>query len=157
MSFLEKKKTTLKSVAHPILRVPKQLAIDDLLKEFQKAQVHLAVVLDEYGGTLGVVTLEDVLEELVGEIVDEHDVEDNVMKRVDKNTLIVAGDENVRDINKFLNCIIPGDPYDTIAEIILDKTGKIPRKNFAVELGNTTATILLVKKRVIMKVKIEKK
>ncbi len=157
VSFLEKKKSSLKNISHPILRVPKQLAIDDLLKEFQKAQVHLAVVLDEYGGTLGVVTLEDVLEELVGEITDEHDIEDNVMKRVDKHTIIVAGDENIRDINRFLNCNIPGDPYDTIAEIILDKTGKVPRKNTEVTLGNTTCTILLVKNRVISKVQVEKK
>lgn len=152
-----KKKKTLKSILHPILRIPKQIKLDDLLREFQKANVHIGLVLDEYGGTLGLITLEDVLEELVGEIVDEHDVEDNIIKRVDKNTVIVAGDENIRDINDYLNCAIPGDPFDTIAEIILDKTGKVPRKNTEVELGNVIATILLVKNRVISKVKVEKK
>lgn len=151
------KKKTIKSLLHPILRVPKQIKLDDMLREFQKAGVHIAVVMDEYGGTLGVITLEDVLEELVGEIIDEHDVEDNIMKRVDKQTIIVSGDEDIRDINDYLNCNIPGDPFDTIAEVILDRTEKIPRKNTSISLGNVTATILLVKNRVICKVKIEKK
>ncbi len=157
ITYMRKKNATLKSISHPILRVPKQMIIGDLLKEFQKAQVHLAIVLDEYGGTEGVVTLEDVLEELVGEITDEHDVEDNIIKRVDKNTILVAGDEDIRDINDFFNCHIPGDPYDTIAEIILDKTGKVPRKNTTIQLGDVTATILIVKNRVIGKVQISKK
>jgi len=156
ISFLDQKDTPIETIAHPILRVPKQLPIDDMLKEFQKVQVHLAVVLDEYGGTEGIVTLEDVLEELVGEIVDEHDVEDNVMKRIDKQTILVSGDEDVRDINEFLNCTIPGDPYDTIAEIVLDTLGKIPRKNMNVELGNTTCTIVGIHNRTITKVKVRK-
>ncbi len=157
VSYLKKKKSTIKDVAHPILRVPKQLPIDSLLKEFQKAQVHLAVVLDEYGGTEGVVTLEDVLEELVGEITDEHDVDGNLIQRIDKTTIIVHGDEQVRDINTFLNVSIPGNPLDTIAEIMLDAIEKIPRKNMSIELENTTCTVLEVTKRVITKVKVEKK
>jgi len=152
----EKEEKNITDIIHPILRVPKQMPIDDLLREFQKAQVHIAVVMDEYGGTLGVVTLEDVIEELVGEISDEHDVEDNVIKRIDKKTILVAGDENIRDINDFLNCNIPGDPFDTIAEVVLDKLGKVPRKNMTVDLGNTVCTIVGVKSRTIVKVKIQK-
>jgi len=97
-----------------------------------------------------------VIEELVGEISDEHDVEDNVIKRIDKKTILVAGDENIRDINDFLNCNIPGDPFDTIAEVVLDKLGKVPRKNMTVDLGNTVCTIVGVKSRTIVKVKIQK-
>jgi putative hemolysin len=152
----ETEHTSIESIVRPILRVPKQLPLDDLLKEFQKAQVHMAIVLDEYGGTEGVVTLEDVLEELVGEIVDEHDIEDNIMKRIDKHTILVAGDEDVRDVNDFLNCSIVGDPFDTIAEVVLDALGKIPRKNMSVTLGNTTCTIVSVKNRIITKVKVVK-
>lgn len=157
MSYIaEKEETSIKDIIHPILRVPKQLRIDDLLKEFQKAQVHMAVVLDEYGGTEGVVTLEDVIEELVGEIADEHDVDAHVMKRIDKYTILVGGDEDIRDINDFLNCQIPGDPFDTIAEVVLDALGKIPRRNMSVTLGNTTCTIVSTKNRAIAKVKIQK-
>ncbi|OIO18633.1 MAG: HlyC/CorC family transporter [Candidatus Magasanikbacteria bacterium CG_4_9_14_0_2_um_filter_41_10] len=152
----EKEEGIITDIILPILRVPKQLPIDDLLKEFQKTQVHLAVVMDEYGGTSGIVTLEDVIEELVGEIVDEHDVEDNIMKRIDKKTILVAGDEDVRDINEFLNCNIPGDPFDTIAEVVLDTLGKIPRRNMSVTLGDAICTIVGVKNKTIVKVKVQK-
>ncbi|PIR75481.1 MAG: hypothetical protein COU34_02570 [Candidatus Magasanikbacteria bacterium CG10_big_fil_rev_8_21_14_0_10_43_9] len=152
----EKEEGIITDIILPILRIPKQLPIDDLLKEFQKTQVHLAVVLDEYGGTSGIVTLEDVIEELVGEIVDEHDVEDNIMKRLDKKTILVAGDEDVRDINEFLNCNIPGDPFDTIAEVVLDTLGKIPRRNMSVTLGDAVCTIVGVKNKTIVKVKVQK-
>ena len=157
LSYIEEKENTLiTDILLPILRIPKQLPIDDLLKEFQKTQVHIAVVMDEYGGTQGIVTLEDVIEELVGEIVDEHDVEDNIIKRIDKHTILAAGDENIRDINDFLNCAIPGDPFDTIAEVVLDVLGKIPRSNMSVTLGDTVCTIVGVKNRTIAKVRVEK-
>ena len=140
----------------PILRVPSQIKIDDLLQEFQKKQTHIAVVMDELGGTEGITTLEDVLEELVGEITDEHDVEDNIIKRIDKNTVVASGDEQIRDINNFLNIKLPGDPLDTIAEIMLDKLQKIPRKNMTVEFGNVTCVVQEIQNKVISKVKINK-
>lgn len=152
-----KKKNTLKKCMRPILTIPKQMRIDAVLKEFQKRQVHIAVVLDEYGGTEGIVTLEDVIEELVGEITDEHDVEDNIMKRIDKNTAIASGDEQIRDINDFLNCNIPGDPLDTIAEVILDHHQKIPRKGTELEIGNTKCKVIELEKKTITKVQVTRK
>ena len=117
----------------------------------------MAVVLDEFGGTEGVVTLEDVVEELVGEISDEHDVTQNVMKRIDKKTILVTGEEDLRDITGFLNTKIKGNPLDTIAEIILDEIKTTPRKNMKIELEHVVCTILKVKKGTIKLVKIEKK
>jgi len=153
----KQKKESIESIKRPILSVPKQVRIDELLREFQKKQTHIALVLDEYGGTEGIVTLEDVLEELVGEITDEHDVEDNIIKRVNKDSIIVSGEEELRDINDFLNCAIPGDPLDTIAEVILDTLQKIPRKNNEVLLGDINCKIIEVKNKSIQKVLISKK
>ena len=150
-------KNLINKIIHPIIAVPQQMLIDNLLREFQKKNTHIAIVLDEFGGTEGIVTLEDVLEELVGEITDEHDITKDMIHRVDKNTIIVAGDTELRDINDFLNCNIQGEPFDTIAETILDTLKKLPRKDKQIEFENVTCTILEIKNRSISKVKIQKK
>ncbi len=147
---------SIKNIMHPILRVPKQMLIDDVLEEFQRSKTHIAVVMDEFGGTEGIITLEDVLEELVGEIADEHDIEDNIIKRIDKKTILVSGDEDIRDINDFLNVDIPGEDYDTIAQVILDNIKKAPRKNTKITLNNVEIKVESVKKRSIELVQIKK-
>ncbi|MCB9799109.1 HlyC/CorC family transporter [Candidatus Nomurabacteria bacterium] len=151
-----KKETTIKDVLLPIVTIPKQMRLDDIMREFQKRQTHIAVVVDEYGGTEGIVTFEDVIEELVGEISDEHDIDENLIQRIDKNTIHVAGDTLLRDVNDFLNCFIPGNELDTMAEIILDHLQKLPRKNDELKLGNTTCKILQMKKRRIELVEVKK-
>ncbi len=146
----------LTSIIRPLVTVPKQMPIDDVMREFQKCQTHLAVVVDEYGGTEGIVTLEDVIEELVGEITDEHDIDEKLIHRLNKDTIHTAGNTALRNINQFLNVSIPGDEFDTIAEIMLDQIKKIPRKNQTIELGNTICKVLEVKKKRIQKVEIKK-
>lgn len=146
----------VKDIMLPIMAVPKQMPIDDLMKEFQKKQMHVAVVVDEYGGTEGIVTFEDIIEELVGEIADEHDINENTIQRIDKETICVSGDTDLRDVNDFLNSMIPGDELDTIAEIMLDELQKLPRKGQKVTLGNTVCTVVEVKHRRIQKVEVKK-
>jgi len=146
----------IKNIAHPIITITRQMKIDDVMQEFQKKQLHLGVVVDEFGGTEGIVTLEDVIEELVGEIIDEHDLDEAVIKRIDKNTIIVLGDTSVYDINDFLNCYIPAKKNINIAEAILNEYKKLPRKGTKITIGNTTATILSVKNRRIDKIQIKK-
>lgn len=150
------KETSIEKIVRPILTVPKQMRLNELLKQFQKKQTHIANVMDEYGGTEGMVTLEDVLEELVGEITDEHDVSDNIIKRVDVNTIIVSGDEEIHDVCGFLNCTIPGDPLDSIAEIILDTLQKIPRVDTEIKIGNVICKVSEMKDKRIMKVIVTK-
>ena len=151
-----KEKQLIKKIMHPMLVVPKQMPIDDVMREFQKRNTHIAVVVDEFGGTEGLVTFEDVIEELVGEITDEHDVDEDMIHRVDENTIIVAGDESLRDINDFFNCNIPGHKLDTIAEVMLDQLKKLPRKGQKVEFDTVTATVIEVKKKRIQRVEIKR-
>lgn len=146
----------VKSIMHPIMAVPKQMPIDDVMKEFQTKQRHMAVVVDEYGGTEGIVTFEDIIEELVGEIADEHDINENTIQRIDKVTILVSGETDLRDVNDFLNCMIPGDDLDSIAEVMLDELQKLPRKGQKVELGNTRCTVVEVKNRRIQKVEVKR-
>ncbi len=147
---------SIKDIMHQILRIPRQMRLDDVLEEFQRAKTHIAVVQDEYGGTEGIVTLEDVLEELVGEIADEHDIEDNIIKRLDKNTILVSGDEDLRDINNFFNINLPGDELSTISEIIMDHVKKTPSKNMEIVFDNVTVRIASVKNKTIDIVEITK-
>lgn len=150
----KKKKVT--DITRPILHVPRQLPIDELLKEFQKAQTHMAVVMDEHGGTEGVATLEDVIEELVGEIADEHDVQEELIKRVDKETILVSGEVVIRDINDFFNVTIPGDPLNTVAELINETTQKVPRRGMTIRFDHIVMTIDSTRKKVIQTVTIKK-
>ena len=103
-----------------------------MLAEFRQANLSVAIVLDEYGGTAGMVTIEDVLEELVGDIQDEHDVEDEIMKRIAEHTYIVSGNVEIEELNqKFEEVNIPEEPneYDTVAGYIINHLGRIPRVN----------------------------
>ncbi len=152
----DKEHTSIKEILRPIIPVPKQMPIDEVMKQFQRNQAHMAVVVDEFGGTEGIVTFEDIIEELVGEITDEYDINEHMIQRVDKHTIIAAGNTDIRDINDFFNCEIPGDEFDTIAEIILDHLQKFPRKGEKVILGNTECTVLELRKNQIRKVRIIK-
>jgi len=152
----EKEAADIKDILRPALQVPKQMRLDHLMREFQKKQTHMAVVLDEYGGTEGIVTFEDVIEELVGEIADEHDVNEHLIQRINKRTIIAAADEEVRSVNQFFNVAIPGDPLATLAEVLLDNLQTAPRTGMQVSFENVMCTIESVKKGVIEKVKIEK-
>ncbi len=113
--------------------VPETKKINDLLKEFQVNKIHMAIVIDEYGGTAGIITLEDILEEIVGEITDESDDEEVLYSKLDEKTYIFAGKILLNDLNKLLG--FEEDPFDkvrgeseTLAGLILELTGEIPRK-----------------------------
>ncbi|PIR74530.1 MAG: hypothetical protein COU35_02075 [Candidatus Magasanikbacteria bacterium CG10_big_fil_rev_8_21_14_0_10_47_10] len=153
----DKENQSVGTIVHPIVVVPRQMPIDDVMKEFQKRKTHIAVVVDEFGGTEGVVTFEDVIEELVGEITDEHDVEESMIHRVDPLTIIASGDTTIRDINDFFNCELPGQPLDTLAELMLDHLQKLPRVGQTAVFGIVTAKVIEVKKKRIQRVELKKK
>jgi CBS domain containing-hemolysin-like protein len=120
----------LKSILRKPIVVPDTKPVQELLADFQKSEVHMAVVIDEYGGTAGLVTIEDVLEEIVGEIRDEHDdaeADEPALKRVSEKLVEVDGRYNLDDLNDELGLAFPEDEeYDTIAGFILANLGHVP-------------------------------
>jgi CBS domain containing-hemolysin-like protein len=124
----------LKDIAHPPLFVPGGKPADDLMKQFQQDKRHMAIVVNEFGGVMGLVTLEDLLEEVVGEIMDETDVTEELIKRIGKNQILVHGRTEVRRINEFLKVDL-GEESNTISGLIQDTLGRIPANGEEVHLG----------------------
>ena len=121
-------RTPIQDLLRKPVFVPETKKIDDVLQMFQQLRTHIAVVLDEYGGVSGLVTIEDVLEEIVGEIVDEYDIEvAEGLQRVDDNTLEAPGRTHVDEINAAMGIDIPenGD-YDTIGGFVFSELGRVP-------------------------------
>ena len=148
-----------RSLIRPPYFVPENKKINDLLKEFQENKTHMAIVIDEYGGTSGIVTLEDVLEEIVGEITDESDEDELVYSQINENTYLFEGKTLINDFLKIVDIDddyfedIKGDA-DTIAGIILELTGEIPAKNKQIDYKNLNFTIESVDKRRIKQIKV---
>lgn len=113
--------------------VPEGKKIDDLLREFQLEKKHMAVVVDEYGGTSGIVTLEDILEEIVGEIHDEYDTEQPLVRETEKNEYAVAGRMNLNDLNDSLRLDLPSDEVDTLGGFLYNLVGRVPEEGETVE------------------------
>jgi putative hemolysin len=116
----------LRALAREPLIVPGSLPLARLLRDFQTRRIHLALVVDEYGGTDGLVTLEDVLEELVGEIVDETDVAEEPMLRVSRSEVIAAGDVDLREVNHYFNASFPQLEHRSLNGYILEELGRVP-------------------------------
>ena len=140
--------------------VPENKKLDDLLKEFQEKKNHLAIVVDEYGGTSGIVTLEDVIEEIVGDISDEYDDEDLSYSKLDANTYLFEGKTNLKDFYKILE-ISNAEVFEenkgeseTIAGFILEVCGKFPKKKEIIKFNNCSFKIESVDKKRIKQVKI---
>ena len=147
----------LKDIARKPLFVSMEMGINKLMKEFQGRHIHMAIVVDEHGSTEGLVTLEDILEELVGEIVDETDIETQQVKKVDKQTVITRGDVEIDDVNEALNINLPKDKdYSTLSGLLHDRLQRIPRKGDRLEIGNTRITVEETGKSQPLSVRIQK-
>jgi putative hemolysin len=107
--------------------VPAAKRIDELYRDMQKNKVHIAIAIDEYGGTTGIVTIEDLLEEIVGNIFDEHDEEEREYEKLDDNTFVFDALSNIRDVNRWLGSKLPEDDHDTLSGFIIGELGRIPK------------------------------
>ncbi|HDP81189.1 MAG TPA: HlyC/CorC family transporter [Spirochaetes bacterium] len=140
------RKFDLKKILHRPYFVPETMTLDDLLVEFKKRQLHLACVVDEYGGFSGIITMEDVLEEIVGEIKDEFDEnEQPEFTRINKNTLEVDSRMTISDFNEQTGLALPNDEFDTIGGYVFDLFGKIPKKNETAKHDNLSFKIKDIK------------
>jgi CBS domain containing-hemolysin-like protein len=150
-----------KHVRNPFF-IPENMLASNLLKEFQKNRIHIAIVVDEYGGTSGIVTLEDLLEEIVGEIQDEHDndADEIFTKKIDDNTYLVDARISLNDFTKLIHCDEDyfeefEDQIETVAGVILTLLGNFPQKNEEVVYKNCKFKILSVDERRIKIVRVE--
>ena len=141
-----------------VFYVPENKKIDDLLKEFQTKKIHLAIVVDEYGGTSGIVSLEDIIEEIVGDISDEFDDDDLVYSKLDDTNYVFEGKTALNDFYRILN--IDGAKFeeakgesDSLAGFILELTGNIPEKNTQIKFNEYLFTIEGVNKRRVTRIK----
>jgi putative hemolysin len=119
--------------ARDVYFVPEGKKIDDLLREFQVSKKHMAVVVDEYGGTSGIVTLEDILEEIVGEIRDEHDYETPLIEEISTGRYIIAGRMNLADLEESLSISLPMEEVDTLGGFLYNLIGRVPDEGEEIE------------------------
>ncbi len=139
----------------PAKFIPESKEVSDLLREMQEEKFHLAVAVDEYGGTAGLVTLEDLLEELVGDIVDEFDMEEPTVERLDDGSVLVSAAYSVDDADDLLDAELPHGPWDTVGGLMLDLVGRVPDPGDSVEVDGFRLTAVDVRGRRIGRVRIE--
>ncbi len=146
----------VETLMRPAYFVPESKRVDDLLHELQQQKIHLAVVVDEYGGTAGVVTIEDILEEIVGEIQDEYDRETPPFEVVSEDEVIVDGRLTIDDLCDELEIDWPGPQSGTVGGFIQRQLGRIPVREESVEVNGIRMTVLNVEHRRVRKVRIER-
>jgi CBS domain containing-hemolysin-like protein len=145
---------TLDALKRPATYVPETKRIDDLLREMQRGRSHMAVVVDEYGGATGIVTLEDIVEQIVGEIQDEHDRTPASVERLPDGSYWVAARAHLDEINEALDWSLPKDDYETVAGLVLATLHRIPRTGEEFQVRGYTITVLEADARRVAAVKI---
>lgn len=153
----ERKEGIVKDLVRPVLFAPETKKISTLLKEFQKKQIHMAIIVDEYGGTEGLITVEDILEEIVGDIFDEYD-HDEIIHKVDTDTdgsFLVDAKMNLGDVEAITGIVFPKlMEYDTLGGFIYHKAGTIPEIGYKIFLDNFSLEVIKGSDRVIDKVRV---
>jgi len=148
---------TLRELVRPAVFVPEQKKVAELLREMQKDKFHMAIVIDEYGGTAGLVTLEDLLEEIVGEIVDEYDVEAPKVERLPDGGLRVAGGTPIDEVNELLEIELPETDWDTVGGLMFNLLGHVPVEGETVDFQGLEFRAERVQRRRILTVRITPK
>lgn len=144
----------LKDILRGVYYIPETKKVDELLQELQKRKVHIAIVVDEYGGTAGLVTIEDILEEIVGEIQDEYDSEEAFMEVINEDEIIFNARVDLDDVNHIMDLELPTDTSDTLGGLVYTSLGRVPGVGDKVRIENIELTVLSVVRRQIKKVKV---
>ncbi len=146
----------LPEVLRPAYFVPETKKVNELLEDLQQRKVHMAIVVDEYGGTAGIVTIEDILEEIVGEIQDEYDSEEAAVQHLSPSEIIFNARFNVDDASKLLGTNLPTEGGDTLGGLLYSELGRVPAVNDEVVIDGVKLTVLSVAGRRIKKIKATK-
>lgn len=148
----------LSAIAREAMFVPKTKKVIDLLQEFQSKKMHIAIVVDEYGGTAGLITLEDIIEEVVGEIWDEYDKEEDMIKKIDDDKFLVLGKTPIDEINETIKSkiITEETDFETIGGLVFKRAGFIPKKGYTFILNNYKFTVKEIYRKRIKNILIEK-
>ncbi|MGB5511472.1 MAG: transporter associated domain-containing protein [Woeseiaceae bacterium] len=148
----EAKDVTIRKLLRPAAVIPESKRLNALLKEFRASHNHMAIVVDEYGGVAGLLTIEDVLEEIVGEIDDEHDHEEAEFIRPDgdrngKPSFAVRALTRIEDFNEYFDCELVDEEYDTIGGLVMHVLGRLPRRGEKVEHGGFEFAVIRADRR----------
>ena len=137
----------LRTLLRPAVFVPESKGLNDLLRDFRSNRNHLAIVIDEFGATAGLLTIEDVLEEIVGEIEDEFDEKDgeSSIYTLADGSQRVAGDTPLATVNEFFEVDLPTDEFDTIGGLVADELGRVPRRGESATLAGLVFTVMLAR------------
>ncbi|MFB0546074.1 MAG: hemolysin family protein [Anaerolineae bacterium] len=146
----------LRDILRPAYFIPEARKVDDLLGDLQQRKVHMAIVVDEYGGMAGLVTIEDILEEIVGEIQDEYDTEEPFIEVVNANEVIFNARVDLDDVNKLLEVELPAEGSDTLGGLIYSQLGRVPSVGDEVIVDGLRISVLSVAGRRIKKVRVSK-
>ena len=146
------KEVTIRKLLRPASVIPESKRLNALLKEFRASHNHMAIVVDEYGGVAGLLTIEDVLEEIVGEIEDEHDDEEAEFIRPDgdrngRPSFAVRALTRVEDFNDYFECELEDEEYDTVGGLVMHELGRLPRRGEKIEFGGFEFAVIKADKR----------
>ena len=149
------KNVKIKNLIKEAYYVPETKPVNELFSELRKNRKQIAIVVDEYGGTAGIVTMEDILEEIVGEIYDEYDVVEKSYEKIDENTYMINGSLSISDVEKILEIEIPEGDYDTISGYLIEELGRIPdeKEKPVIETEKVTYKVEKIKDMRIVKIK----
>src|SRR2546425_3952223 len=146
---------SLREIARKPYFTPESNTVQDVLRDLRKNRVHMAIVVDEYGGTAGAVTIEDILEEIVGPIQDEYDIgEEDEIQFISPNEVVLDGRVSVDDVNELLKLSLAADNYDSIGGFVLNQLGATPKVGATLKLGNAELRVEAVQGTRIKKVRI---
>jgi CBS domain containing-hemolysin-like protein len=147
----------IKKLIKPAYFVPETMRIVELLRAFQAKKNHMAIVTDEFGGVRGLITLEDVLEEIVGEIDDEYDNDEPQWRAMQDGSLMIYAKEDIEEVESFFGVKLPDGPYESVGGFIIHQLGHLPKAGEIVELDNLVYKVVSATKRHIKTVKIQRK
>jgi len=138
----------IKEFMRPTVFVPESKRLNVLLREFRRSRVHMAIVADEYGGVAGLVTIEDVIEQIVGDIDDEHDVDEDVnIRRDGERQYIVRGQTPIDEFNEYFQTELSDDEFDTVAGLVMNQLGRLPRRGETLQLADCELKVLRFDRR----------